>query len=349
MIEKKYFGKTLDNEKVTLFTISNKNGMKASVTDFGAILTSLIVPNDKGAFADVVLGYDRAKDYFVNGSFFGATIGPVANRTKDATFELDGTIYNLTVNDNANNLHSDFHRALHKVLWNATIKESENAITFRTSSPDGYLGFPGNRDFSVTYALSEDNALSISYKATTDKTTVINLTNHSYFNLKGHDCEQTIEDEVVWINASGYTPVVMGAIPTGEIAPVAGTPFDFKNEKAIGRDIGQENAQLALEGGYDHNFALDDYEKGKIRLVATLSDKTAGRTMEVYTDLPGLQLYTGNGMEPEIGKEDARYLRRSAVCFETQYFPNSASDSRFERPVVKPGETYATTTIYKFI
>ncbi|MCR5337968.1 MAG: galactose mutarotase [Lachnospiraceae bacterium] len=349
MITKKPFGRTIDKAPITLYTMTNANGMEAGVTDFGAILVNLVVPNDKGEKADVVLGYDRAKDYFVNGSCFGATIGPVANRTENATFTLDGTIYNLTVNDGDNNLHSDTDKGLHKVMWKAEVNEADNAVTFTTSSPDGYLGFPGNRNFSVTYSLSDDNALSIHYQADTDKTTVINMTNHSYFNLKGEGCEQTIEDALVWLKASKYTPVVKGAIPTGEEAPVAGTPFDFTTEKAVSKEVDADSAQLALVGGYDHNFVIDDYEKGKLQKIASLRDEKVGRSMEVYTDLPCVQFYTGNNMAEELGKNDALYLRRGGICFETQYAPNSAADSRFIQPVVKAGETYETTTIYKFV
>ena len=349
MIKKESFGKTFDSKEISLYTMVNKNGMEASVTDFGAILVKLIVPNDKGQKADVVLGYDRAKDYFTNGCFFGATVGPVANRTKDASFKIDGTIYNLAVNDNANNLHSDYGKGLHKELWSTSVNEDENSVTFSVSSPDGYLGFPGNRDFKVTYKLSDDNELFIIYNAKTDKDTIINLTNHSYFNLKGHDCEQSIEDELVWLNASAYTPVVMGAIPTGEIRNVSGTVFDFTTETAVGKRIENEDMQLALVGGYDHNFALDDYEKGKIRKVATLRDEKAGRTMEVYTDLPGIQIYSGNSISPDVGKDGAIYKRRSGICFETQYFPDSANNENFVRPLVKAGESCDTTTIYKFV
>ena len=349
MIETKTFGRTLTKETVSLYIMTNANGMKAAVTDLGAILVSLTVPNDKGEMADVVLGYDRASDYLVNGSCFGASIGPVANRTANAEFELEGTTYTLLINDNNNNLHSDGERGLHKVLWKAEKDEEKNAVSFTVSAKDGQLGFPGNRTFKITYALSDDNALSIRYQGKTDKTTVMNLTNHSYFNLKGEDSEQTIEDELVWLKASRYTPVVKGAIPTGELAPVAGTPFDFTTEKMIRKEIDVQNAQLALVDGYDHNFVIDEYQKGRQQLVATLRDEKAGRKMEVYTDLPGIQLYTGNNMAPEFGKEGHYYPRRGGVCFETQYFPNSLNEKNFEKPVVTPDEGYDTTTVYKFV
>lgn len=349
MIETKSFGRTLTKESVSLYTMTNAKGMQASVTDFGAILVSLVVPNDKGEMADVVLGYDRAKDYLVNGSCFGASIGPVANRTAGAQFELEQTLYPLLINDNNNNLHSDGEKGLHKVLWKAEPDENANAVTFTYRAKDGELGFPGNREFQITYSLSEDNALKIHYHGTTDKTTVMNLTNHSYFNLKGEDSEKTIEDELVWLKASRYTPVVKGAIPTGELAQVAGTPFDFTTEKPISREIDAAHPQLALVDGYDHNFVIDDYAKGRIQKVATLRDAEAGRQMEVYTDLPGIQLYTGNNMAPEFGKGDHFYPKRGGICFETQYFPNCLNEKNFLKPVITPEEAYDTTTVYQFV
>lgn len=349
MVTVQNFGRTICGEKISLYSLKNESGMQADVTDFGAILVNLIVPNHKGELADVVLGYDRGKDYLVNGSCFGATIGPIANRTENATFSLDGTIYNLTVNDGDNNLHTDGDKGLHKMLWEAAVKEAENAVTFSCSCPDGYLGLPGNRKFCVTYKLTEDNALEIHYDGQTDKTTLMNLTNHSYFNLKGHDSEQTIEDEKVTIYASKYTKVRKGAIPTGELGDVTGTPFDFRTGRVVGQSINEENAQLVLVDGYDHNFALDGYEAGKLQKVAVLEDEKAGRCMEVYTDLPGLQLYAGNNIAPELGKGDALYASRSGICFETQYFPNCANEETFVRPVVQPGKPFASTTIYKFV
>lgn len=349
MIAEKIFGKTLKKEDIILYSLTNKNGMQADVMNYGAILVNLIVPDKDGKLADVVLGYDRAKDYFVNGSCFGATIGPVANRTEKGKFELDGTVCQLVINDNDNNLHSDGNAGLHKTLWSAEKKEEENAVTFTCFCRDGELGFPGNRKFQVTYKLTEDNALEIHYYAQTDKKTLVNPTNHSYFNLKGHDCEKTIEDEKVWLKASHYTKIRLGAIPTGEIAPVAGTPFDFTQKKAVSQDIGAENVQLALVKGYDHNFVIDDYEPGKVQKIAELADEEAGRTMEVYTDMPGVQLYTANNMVPEFGKEDAYYPNRGGICLETQFFPNCANQEGFLKPVVEPGSPFESTTIYKFV
>lgn len=349
MVVTQKFGRTLGGEEITLYSLKNAGGMQAGVTDFGAILVSLVVPDKKGEKADVVLGYDRAKDYLVNGSCFGATVGPIANRTENAVYELDGTIYNMVVNDGLNNLHTDGDRGLHKTMWQGEIKDAENAVTFTCTSRDGYLGLPGNRKFQVTYKLTEDNALEIHYYVETDKKTLVNMTNHSYFNLKGHDSEQNVEDVKVTLYASHYTKVRKGAIPTGEIADVTGTVFDFRTPRVIGKDIDADNAQLQLVDGYDHNFVIDGYEKGKLQKAAVVEDEKAGRCMEVYTDLPGVHLYTANNMEPELGKGDAYYFKRSALCLETQFFPNSANETNFIRPVVEPGEPFVSTTIYKFV
>lgn len=349
MITEQKFGRTLDKEEITLYSIKNNNGMQADVMNYGAILVNLYVPDKDGNVKDVVLGYDRLKDYFINGSCFGATIGPVANRTAKGKFELDGSIYNLVINDNDNNLHSDGFFGFHKSVWAAEKKTAENAVTFTIHCKDGELGFPGNRTMQVTYKLTEDNAVEITYNGQTDKKTVMNPTNHTYFNLKGQDCEQTIEDEKVWIKASNYTKVRMGAIPTGEIEAVSGTPFDFTQMKPVSQDISAENAQLALVKGYDHNFVIDDYEEGKLQKIAEVVDEKAKRHMEVYTDLPGVQLYTGNNMDPELGKADAYYPNRGGLCLETQFFPNSINQEGFIKPVVTPEKPFVSTTIYKFV
>lgn len=348
MITEKKFGRTLNKEDITLYSIKNSSGMQADVINYGAVLVSLFVPNNKGELADVVLGYDRGKDYFVNPNYMGGIIGPVANRTENAGFEIDGIHYDIPANENGNNLHSDGEKGFHKVLWTAE-KNAENGVTFTYSPEDGYLGFPGNRKFQVTYTLTEDNALEIHYYAETDKKTLVNVTNHSYFNLKGHDSEKSIEDEKLWLKASHYTKIREGSIATGEIATVKGTPFDFTVMKPIGRDIRQEDSQLKLAGGYDHNFVMDDYEAGKLQKIAELTDEEAGRTMEVYSDLPGVQLYTGNFIDVQFGKGDAYYSPRVALALETQYFPNCANQAGFYKPVVCPGKPYTSTTIFKFL
>ncbi len=336
------FGKTQFGTDIKLFTISNKNGMEASVTNIGASLVKLIVPNDKGEKKDIILGFDSGEEYMINGSFFGATIGRCANRTANASFMIDGVKYNLAVNDNENNLHSDFYRGMHKVLWDAGC--GEDNVKFSYHSPDMENGFPGNFDISVTYTLTDDNEIRIDYDGVCDKKTLINMTNHTYFNLSGHD-SGSIENTKLTILASNYTPVAAGAIPTGEIAPVKGTVMDFTSEKTIGQDIGEDFEQLKLVRGYDHNYVVDDCT-GEVKLIATA--KADGRVMEVLTDLPGVQFYAGNMIATQQGKGGVMYGERTGFCLESQYFPNSANEPAFAHPVFDAGQKYKTTTIYRF-
>lgn len=337
------FGQTVFGDAFKLYTIENANGMKAAVTNLGAILVKLYAPDNKGEYKDIVLGFDTAEEYLINGSFFGATIGRSANRIANAKFTIDGTEYSLAVNDNENNLHSDFYKGFHKRLWNA--KEIENGVEFTYTAADGETGYPGKLDVSVTYTVTDDNGLMIHYEAVSDKKTVINLTNHSYFNLCGH-AAGCIEDTELMLNASHYTPVVAGAIPTGEIASVKGTVMDFTEPKKIGKQINEDCEQLKLVLGYDHNFAVDDYD-GTMKKIAVA--KAGGRTMEVYSDLPGVQFYAGNCIAPQSGKDGASYDVRCGFCLETQYFPNSVNQEGFIRPVFDKGQKMSTTTIYKFV
>ncbi len=337
------FGKTELGKDIKLYTIKNSKGMEAAVTNLGACLVNLIVPNDRGESADVILGFESGEEYLVNGSFFGATVGRSANRIAGAKFSIDGKEYKLAVNDNDNNLHSDFTKGMHKVLWDA--KTGDNSVSFSYHSPDMENGFPGNFDITVTYTLTEDNEIKIAYDGVSDKKTLINMTNHTYFNLAGHD-SGSIEKTKLMIKASKYTPVVAGAIPTGEIASVKGTVMDFTSPKMIGEDIGAAFDQLLLVKGYDHNYAVDDYD-GKSQLIATA--EADGRRMEVYSDLPGVQFYAGNCIAPQEGKDGAHYNVRSGFCLETQYFPNSANDPAFIHPIFDAGQKYETTTVYKFV
>ncbi len=347
-IEKRKFGTTKDGRDVTEFTMTNKNGMKLSVIDFGGIITSIIVPDKDGNMDDVVLGYDKPEPYFDNPGFLGATIGRNANRIADARFSIDGVEYKLPVNENNNNLHTDFENGFHVKLWNSTVDEDINAVSMEYSSPDGENGFPGRFDIRVTFSLTDDNEVKLRYEGTTDKKTVANCTNHSYFNLAGlKSGPARIEDEYIRIYASKYTPVVEGAIPTGEMADVKGTVFDLTEFKRIGDDIDKDEEQLKLVGGYDHNFCLDTPGDGN--LAAEVEDRKTGRTMKVYTDLPGLQFYAGNCIpEGRIGKGGQVYGKRMALCLETQYFPNSVNESSFPSPILNVGEKYDTTTVYKF-
>lgn len=343
-MEKQLFGTAKDGTDIYLYTLANKNGMKAQVMNFGAILVNLFVPDKNGNIADVNLGYDTLEAYYTNGSNFGATIGPNANRIAGAAFELHGVWYELDANDGVNNLHSHADKGFHKKIWDVT--EGDNSITFSTESPDGEMGFPGNKKVSVTYTLTEENELKITYHATSDKDTILNLTNHSYFNLAGHGSGSN-GAHLVWMKASHYTPVVAGAIPTGEIAPVAGTPMDFTSPRRIGDDVDADFEQLTLTGGYDHNWVVDDWN-GEVQLIATVTEPTSGRKMSVYTDLPGVQFYVGNFMAPETGKGGAQYDYRGGFCPETQYFPNTANEPSFPSAVYGPDRAYESTTIYKF-
>ncbi len=338
-----YFGKTKDGEDILLYTIKNERGMEASVTNFGAVLVTLLVPDKAGTVKDLVLGFDKGEDYLTNPCFFGATIGRSANRIAGAKFMIDGITYRLKVNDNENNLHSDADLGYHKRLWDA--EPTGNGVKFSYFSPDGEMGFPGSLKISVTYTLTDDNALELFYEGISDKKTLINLTNHTYFNLSGHDAASILDTSVV-LYASHYTPIVPGAIPTGEIAAVAGTPMDFTAAKTIGKEIDTDWEQLTMVNGYDHNFVLDDYD-GTLHKIAEAS--ADGRTMEVYTDLPGVQFYTGNGTQALIGKGGVVYGPRNAFCLETQYFPNSINQEGFRKPEFDAGERYRTKTVYRFV
>lgn len=343
-VAKKNFGKNKKGQDVTLYSIENKNGMTAQVMDFGAILVNLLVPDKNGKIDDIVLGYDKIEDYYTNGSFFGATVGPSANRIADAKFVIDGVTYNIAVNDGPNNLHSDMELGYHKQMYDATV--SDNSVTFSLKDTDGNMGFPGNKNVSVKYTLTDENELKIDYNVTSDKNTLINMTNHSYFNLAGHASGSILNHKLA-IYASAYTPVISGAIPTGEIAKVAGTPFDFTTPEYVGARIEEDNEQLKIGHGYDHNWVLDNND-GTIRKAAEVTEETSGRKMEVFTDQPGIQFYAGNCIEPHTGKQGAAYVERTGLALETQVFPNSINQDNFPDCIYGPGKDYKTTTIYKF-
>ncbi len=343
-ITKELFGKTKNGNEVYKYTITNKNGMKASAINYGAILTNLFVSDSNGESKDIVLGYDKVSDYEENGSFFGATVGPNANRIANAAFEIDKVTYKLAVNDGPNNLHSDYEKGYHKCLFSAS--ESDNSVTFSLKDTDGNMGFPGNKDVQVTYTLTDDNELKLHYEVSSDKETIINMTNHTYFNLNGHDAGR-IEDHVLCLNASHYTPVIPGAIPTGEIASVKGTVFDFTSPKRIGDDIEKDIEQLTMVKGYDHNFVIDS-PAGELRKIAEVTAKGTDRKMEVYTDLPGVQFYAGNCISPTVGKGNTSYGPRCGMCLETQYYPNTANEPSFPSAQYGPSRKYVSTTVYAF-
>lgn len=342
--KKELFGKTKSGREIYRYWLKNSKGMKAGVINYGAILVNLFVPDEVGNVADVVLGFDTLEKYFDNGCFFGATIGPNANRVGKAAFVLDGNSYQLDANDGENNLHSHRELGYHKRIWEAS--EGESSVQFFLEDEDGNMGFPGNKKIRVTYTLTEDNALEIHYEAESDKNTIINMTNHTYFNLAGHN-KGKIYDHVLELRASSYTPVLSGSIPTGEIASVAGTPFDFTKAKKIGKEIDNDDEQLKITGGYDHNWVIDG-EDGALKEFAVLTDPVSGRCLKAYTDLPGVQFYAGNFIDQQVGKENAEYGARSALCLETQYFPDTANQPDFPSAVFGPEKKYRSTTIYKF-
>lgn len=344
-VEKQNFGTTKNGEAITLYTVTNKNGMVMKVTDFGAILVSVLVPDKNGVLTDVVLGYEHGEDYQINAPHFGSTIGRNGNRIDQAAFVLNGKKIQLTPNENENNLHSG-PNGFEFMMWEAEAKG--NAVAFHHHSPDGEQGFPGNFDVTVTYTLTDDNEIEIHYEGTSDQDTVANMTNHSYFNLGGHDSGDVYE-QTMQLHASTYTPVIDAkSIPTGEIAPVAGTPMDFTQPKAIGKEIDADFAQLQMTGGYDHNFIIDKPEGSFDWMAKAYCEKT-GIAMEAYTDCPAVQFYAANFVENEKGKNGAVYNKRHAFCLESQYCPNAVNDTHFAQPFLKAGEKYDTRTVYRFL
>lgn len=343
---KELFGTARDGREVYAFTLENSNGIKARVINFGAILVNLYVPDANGSLEDVVLGFDKLDDYYKNGSFFGVVIGPNANRIDKACFSIGSKKYQLEVNDGPNNLHSHIEKGFHKRVWDV-VETTDNSVTFMLESADGDIGFSGNRKFLMSYTLSEDNQLKLVYHAESDADTLINMTNHTYFNLSGHKSGK-IEDHILTIHADAFTPVVAGAIPTGEIKPVKGTPFDFTSPKKIGKDIGADSEQLKLVQGYDHNFVIDNAD-GTLREIALVEDPASGRKMKTFSTLPGVQFYAGNCIAEEVGKEGVLYGPRQGLCLETQYFPDTANKPQFPSAVFGPGRDYDAVTVYQFV
>ena len=345
-IAKTLFGQTPDGQPIYLYTLTNSHGISASFTDLGGTWVSMMVPDRDGQMADVVLGYDTVEKYMVKGPHFGAIVGRNANRIAGGCFTLNGKEYRLELNNGPNNLHSgpDYYEFR---MWDAQVSEEELKISFALQSPDGDQGYPGNGDIIVTYTLTEDDAVEINYRMICDADTVVNFTNHSYFNLAGHDSGY-IGAQKAWINADFFTPSDEFSIPTGELRPVDGTPMDFREMKALGEEIDNGYEQLAMAGGYAHNWVINGYGTG-IVLAAKAVDEASGRTLEVYTDLPGVQLYTANGLDGAVsGKGGAKHGPRTAFCFETQFYPNAVNTPSFPSPVLKAGEEYNHTTIYKF-
>jgi aldose 1-epimerase len=347
---KKSFGKSLDGQPVDLYVLTNKGGAEASITNYGGAVVSLRVPDRSGKLADVVLGYDNADGYVNGKNFFGALVGRYGNRIGHAQFVLDGKTYTLAKNNGENSLHGGI-KGFNKAVWAAKILPVKDGQSLELSylSKDGEEGFPGNLNVTVIYTWTDANALIIDYSATADKKTVVNLTNHSYFNLAGQGSGDIL-GHLLTIQADKFTPVDAGLIPTGELRDVAGTPFDFRKPTAIGARISQEDEQLKLGAGYDHNFALRSWEEPSgITPAVRVVEPTSGRVLEVWTTEPGVQFYTGNFLDGKtVGKGGVTYPRRSALCLETQHYPDSPNQPKFPSVVLKPGDRYHTVTTYKF-
>lgn len=336
------FGST-SKEEAVLYTLTNENGMSASITNYGAALVKLNVPDKEGNLRDVVLGYDDVTGYEKGGGSFGAPVGRNANRIGGAVITIQDKTYELEKNDNGNNLHSGTNY-YNKRIWNVGEK-TDSKIEFVLHSPDGDQGYPGTLDMHVTYELTEDNELRITYDAVPDQDTIINMTNHSYFNLDGHDSGNVLK-ELVTLDADYFTRADAQSIPTGELVDVTGTPMDFRIPRALGEAIDADYEAVRLGKGYDHNWVLKN--NGKFDKVAQAVSEKSGIVMEVWTDLPGMQMYTANFLDNEQGKNGAVYGIRDAVCFETQYFPDAVHHENFASPICKKGIPYHTVTSYKF-
>ncbi|WP_349948286.1 aldose epimerase family protein [Lacrimispora sp. BS-2] len=345
--KKELWGNVQGGREVYLYTLVNKNGVSASFTNLGAVWVNMNMPDRGGNMVDVVLGFDSADEYLLNPPHFGAPIGRNANRIAGAKFSINGKEYRLKANNGPNNLHSgpDLYQSR---LWDSEAEENDlgTSVSFSLFSPDGDQGFPGNANITVTYTLTPDNSLEISYHMICDADTVANFTNHSYFNLDGQGSTDAMKQRV-WIDGDAYTRADKGSIPTGEITSVKGTPMDFTVMKPIEQDIHEEYEALIYGGGYDHNWVLN-HLPGEVSLCAASESDKTGIRMEVYTDLPGMQFYTANFLNGIKGKGGAVYEKRCCYCFETQYYPDSVNKPEFQSPVLKAGEEYKTTTIYKF-
>jgi len=347
-ISKAAFGKTTEGTPVDLYTLVNANGMKATITNYGAILVSLETPDRDGKMADVTLGYETVKEYIAETPYFGAIVGRYGNRIAKGKFSLDGKQYTLATNNDENHLHGGV-KGFDKVVWQAKaiLADKGPGLVLNYVSPDGEEGYPGNLSVTITYLLTDDNELRIHYEATTDKPTVCNITHHSYFNLAGQGNGDILGHELM-IAANRFTPVDKTLIPTGELRPVKGTPMDFTKPTAIGDRVNAKDEQIEFGGGYDHNWVLDNAD-GSMAVAARVYEPTSGRVMEVLTVEPGLQFYCGNFLDGTLtGKGGKVYKHRYGFCLETQHFPDSPNHPDFPTTTLRPGEKYCTTTVYKF-
>jgi aldose 1-epimerase len=345
-VQQKDFG-TRDGRSIILYTLTNSHGVEVRAMNYGGIILSLRVPDRKGQLADIVLGHEKAEGYMPNPPYLGAIVGRYANRIANGTFTLDGKTYTLPKNDGPNTLHGGVTKTFDKVMWDGEPLKGKNGVAFSYLSKDGDEGFPGNLKVKVTYTLTDSNELVIDYEATTDKATPINVSQHSYFNLKGEGNGDILDHEIM-INADKFTPVDKNLIPTGELRAVKGTPFDFTTSTKIGSRIEDNYEQLTLGHGYDHNFVLNRKGAG-LSLAARVYEPTTGRVIEVSTTQPAVQFYTGNFLDGSVtGKEGHVYKRRYGFCLETQHYPDSPNHPDFPSTILKPGEKFHQTTVFKF-
>ncbi|MFI3200041.1 MAG: aldose epimerase family protein [Eubacteriales bacterium] len=344
-MDQKRFGTTKDGIEIMEFLLKNKHNMQVRVINYGAILVGIEVPDRNGMVEDVVLGYDTLEEYEVNPPYFGAAIGPSSNRIAKASYTINGNSYQLVANNGENNLHTHSELGFHKRIWDVKEVEGDCKVVLQTTCKDGELGFTGNRNFQITYELTKENELKIMYDATSDTETLINMTNHSYFNLAG---KGDVLDHQICLQASYYTPTYEDSIPTGEIASVVNTPFNFLQEKRIGEEVDMDHPQLRLALGYDHNYVLDSVD-GTCKEFGYLVDHKSGRKMVMKTDLPGVQVYSGNFLEEQVGKKKATYDKRSGICFETQVHPNAINEPNFPSVIYGPNRPYHTETSYQFL
>lgn len=341
-ITNRIFGTGPDGEEVHLYTLRNNNGVEVSITNYGGAITSIMAPDRNGVFGDVVLGYDTLDDYMKNPRYLGALIGRFANRIDRGKFRLNGIEYQLAQNNGQNHLHGG-SKGFDKRVWNAS--KTPAGLHLEYFSPDGEESYPGNLSVAVDYSLNDENELQIEYHATTDKDTILNLTNHSYFNLAGHG---TILDHELTLYSESYIPVRDDLVPFGEIHVVEGTPMDFRTSRVIGARLDQLIPEISYSQGYDHTFSLRGQD-GSLRWVARLCEPVSGRVMEVFTTQPGMQVYSGNFLDGSlIGKGGVAYEKYAALCLETQHFPDSPNQPNFPSTVLRAGETYFAATIYKF-
>ena len=345
-VKREFLGEAPNHAPIYAYRLINGNGMEVKVTNFGAIILNILVPDRDGKPVDVCLGQKDLSAYLTNPGCLGATVGPCANRTADASFSINGKKYFLEANAGVNNLHSSRMVGFQRTVWEE-VSETEGEVVFHLKSADGEYGFPGNKDIHLSFSLSEENALRLHYLVKSDAPTWINMTNHCYFNLGGH-ASGSVEGHEMQLFAGSFTPVRAGSIPTGEIRSVQGTPFDFLHKRTIGEKMHEEDDQLKeAGGGYDHNFCID-HADGTLKQFADVYSGETGIRMRAWTTLPGFQFYAGVQLDIQQGKQGATYRPFDGFCLETQYYPNAINIENFESPITEPAHPYDTTTIYNF-